>query len=74
MPITASPGNQINYQPQNIIAIQARGLIGNPRQQLTFQLLDDQLKGVDNLGQFWSVTIEIISQLLLSTVNLPLVP
>ena len=74
VPITAAPGSQINYQPQNVIAIQARGLIGNPRQQITFQLLDDQLRSVDNLGQFWSVTIEINSQLLLSTVNLPLVP
>ncbi len=74
IPITASPGSQINYQPQNVIEVSGRNLIGNSVQYVTFTLLDDQLRPVNTLGEYWSVTIHIHAKLLLSTTNLPLLP
>lgn len=74
IPITSAPGSQINYSPQNVISIEARNLIGKTIQQIRFQLLDDQLRPVNTLGEYWSVTLHIHSQLLLSTLTLPLIP
>jgi hypothetical protein len=72
--ITSPAGDQIVYDPQNVIPIEARNLIGKSIQQITFQLLDDQLRTVNTLGEFWSVTLQIKMQLLLSTAELPLLP
>lgn len=74
IPITSPPGSQINYSPQNVIAIEARNLIGKTIQQVRFELLDDQLRPVNTLNEFWSITLHIHSQLLLSTLTLPLIP
>jgi len=74
IPITAPPGSQINYSPQNVIAIEARNLIGKTIQQIRFELLDDQLRPVNTLSEYWSITLHIHSQLLLSTLTLPLIP
>lgn len=72
--ITSPPGDQIIYDPQNVISIDARNLIGKSVQQITFQLLDDQLRNVNTLGEIWTVTIQFKMQLLLSSLNLPLLP
>lgn len=74
IPITASPGSQINYSPQNVISIAARNLIGNTFQAVRMTLLDDQLRAVNTLGEYWSITLHIHMQYLLSTTNLPILP
>lgn len=74
IPITATPGSQINYSPQNVISISARNLIGNTMQSVTMTLLDDQLRSVNTLGEYWSITLHLHMQYLLSTVNLPILP
>lgn len=74
IPITSAPGSQINYSPQNVISVSARNLIGNTMQSCTFTLLDDRLRNVNTLGEYWSITLHIHMQLLLSDSNLPLLP
>jgi len=74
IPITAAPGSQINYSPQNVISVGARNLIGKTMQSVTFTLLDDKLRNVNTLGEYWSITLHIHMQLLLSDSNLPLLP
>ena len=74
IPITATPGSQINYSPQNVISINARTLSGNSFQSIRMSLLDDQLRPVNTLGEFWSITLHVHMQYLLSTVGLPILP
>lgn len=72
VPISAEPGTQIVYQPQVPIDVDARNLIGSSVQYITFDLLDDQLRPVNTLGESWSITMHIHYSILMTTERVPL--
>jgi hypothetical protein len=74
IPITAKPGSQINYNPTNPIAVDANNLPGNTLQFISFDLLDQDLRFVNTVGEYYSITLAIKYKLLLTTENLPMVP
>lgn len=59
VPITESPGSTINWQPFFPIPVNARGLIGNPRNTVIVRLLDQNGDDVDTLGESWNCQIQI---------------
>jgi hypothetical protein len=74
IPITAKPGSQINYSPTIPIAVDASNLPGTTLQFISFDLLDQDLRYVNTVGEYYSVTLSIKYKLLLTTENLPMVP
>jgi hypothetical protein len=58
VPIDKDPGSQISYSPQNVVWFDARDLIGNPRSNLQFRLLDQNLRPVIVVDPF-SFTLAI---------------
>ena len=74
VPITAKPGDQINYAPTIPIAVDANNLPGETLQFISFDLLDQDLRYVNTVGEDWSVTLSIKYKILLTTENLPMIP
>ena len=56
--MTAKPGSIINYEPFNPITCDAKSLIGNGKQTITFTLLDQLLRPVIVL-ETWQFSIVI---------------
>ena len=74
IPITAKPGSQINYAPNIPIPVDASNLPGTTLQFISFDLLDQDLRYVNTVGEDWSITLAIKFKILLTTENLPMVP
>lgn len=74
VPISAVPGSQINYSPTIPIPVDASNLPGVSLQSIRFDLLDQDLRYVNTVGEYYSVTIVIKYKLLLTDKNLPLIP
>jgi hypothetical protein len=74
IPITAPPGSQINYAPTIPIPVDASNLPGNSLQFISFDLLDQDLRYVNTVGEYYSVTLAIKYKILLTTENLPMIP
>ena len=72
VPITVQPGSQIVYQPQSPIDIDASSIIGRPIQSITFDLVDDQFRPVNTVGEYWSVILHIHYSVLMSTERVPI--
>ena len=67
VPIDVAPGQQIIYQPQSPIDVDAASIIGRPIQSISFDLLDDQFQPINTVGETWSVILHIHYSILLST-------
>lgn len=67
IPITSSPGAQINYQPNISITINAANIPESPIQFINFDLLDQDLRSVNTLGEYWSITVQIKYKIILRT-------
>lgn len=74
VPITATPGSQIVYQPANLVWSDASDLIGQIKQFITFRLTNQSLVPVDTVGEIWQFTLVIKWKLILSNESLPLKP
>ena len=74
IPITAAPGSQINYAPTIPIAVDASNLVGNALQFISFDLLDQELRFVNTVGEDWSITLAIKYKILLTIESLPMIP
>ena len=74
IPITAAPGSQINYAPTIPIAVDASDLPGTTLQFISFDLLDQELRYVNTVGEDWSITLAIKYKILLTIESLPMVP
>jgi len=74
VPITAAPGSQINYAPNIPIAVDASNVPGTTLQFISFDLLDQDLRYVNTVGEDWSITLAIKFKILLTTEDLPMVP
>ena len=74
VPISAKPGSQINYAPTIPIAVDASNLPGTTLQFISFDLLDQDLRYVNTVGDYWSITLAIKYKILLTIESLPLVP
>ena len=74
IPITAAPGSQINYAPTIPIAVDASNLPGTTLQFISFDLLDQELRYVNTVGEDWSITLAIKYKILLTIESLPMVP
>ena len=71
VPIDKPPGSQITYSPQNVIWFNARDLIGKRKINMTFSLLDQNLRPVAT-PDYWSLTLKIEWTIMLSTGTLPM--
>lgn len=67
-----SVGRNIAYQPPRPIVINLPELVGKPLSNLTFQLIDDQLRACPTLGEFFSFTLQVNYTLLMTTTDVPL--
>jgi hypothetical protein len=74
VPINVRPGSQINFAPAEPSFFDASELIGNPRQALSFELLDQSLRPTPTAGEFWSVTLILKYGVLLSSLPVPMRP
>jgi len=74
IPITASPGSQINYTPTIPIPVDASNLPGTTLQFISFDLLDQDLRYVNTVGEDWSITLAIKYKILLTIESLPMIP
>jgi len=57
VPITVSPGSQINYQPRNPIPIDASELVGQSKNAFTFSLLDQSLRPAPTAGELYNFVV-----------------
>jgi hypothetical protein len=71
IPTTNSVGRQIQYQPNRPIIVNMPELVGKPLRNLTFQLIDDQLRPCPTLGEFYSFTLQINYSILLTDKDVP---
>lgn len=74
IPITAKPGSQINYSPNIPIAVDAANMPGNVFQSISFDLLDQDLRYVNTVGEYYSITICIKYKILLTNQSVPMIP
>lgn len=74
VPITSSPGSLINYEPNNILWVNADELIGQKKLNFRFNLLDDSLRVAPTPGEIWSFTITIEYEMLMTKEHVPLMP
>ena len=72
IPIDQAPGSQINYQPQNPIAIDCRELIGASKLNFSFQLADQLLRPTPTAGELWSFVLTFRWSILLTKERVPL--
>jgi hypothetical protein len=73
VPITAPPGSQVTYSPQNVIWFDGRELIGQPKINMLFQLLDQDLRTITT-PDYWSFVLTISYDVLISSGTLALKP
>jgi hypothetical protein len=59
VPISASPGSLINYEPTNAPVCSANSLLGNTLQRVTSVLTNEKNELVDTNGESWTYTIEL---------------
>jgi hypothetical protein len=74
VPISVAPGSQINYSPQNVVWFDCGELIGSPKINMTFSLLDQDLRPTPTAGDSYSFVILIKYHILLAQGTLPLKP
>jgi hypothetical protein len=74
VPISVAPGSQINYQPYNVSWFDCRELIGNPKINMTFRLLNQALQPTPTSGDSYSFTLVVQYSLLISTGAIALKP
>lgn len=74
VPITATPGSIIVYQPNNLLWVDAAELIGANKAQLTFRVTNQNLVPIDTLTDKWSFTLMFKWSLLLTSESVPLNP
>ena len=73
VPISVALGSQIVYSPQNVVYFDATELIGQPKLNMQFSLLDQNLRPVIAVD-YYSFTVCIRFSILLSTGVLALRP
>lgn len=73
VPINVAPGSQIAYSPQNIVWFSGRELIGGNKINMSFSLLDQELRAAPAVDSY-SFTLLIEFTILLSTGALPMKP
>ncbi len=73
MPINVAPGSQISYSPQNVVWFDAKDLIGQPKTNLQFRLLDQNLRPVIVVDPF-SFTLTIKYSVFMGTGAIALKP
>jgi len=59
VPITASPGSQINFSPQNPLWFDGGDLIGHIKQQLSFTLRDQERRPAPTSGEYYDLVVAI---------------
>lgn len=74
IPVTVFPGSQISYLPSQPQWFDASELIGNPRQNMSFELLDQDLRPAPTNDDPWSVTVLLKWNVLLSSKPVPMRP
>ena len=74
IPITAAPGSQINYDPQNVTWVDATELIGMPKLNINFQLGNQDLQSTPTSGDDWSFILTVRYTLLMSDMKVPMKP
>jgi hypothetical protein len=57
VPINVKVGSLINYVPQIPLRVDCSDLIGNSKQSITFQLVDQQNRGVSTSGEDFSMAL-----------------
>lgn len=72
VPITAPPGSQIVYLPSQPQFFMADELIGNSKSFARFNLTDQSLRPSPTNGEYWTVTIILMWEVLLSNTPVPL--
>lgn len=74
VPIDVPPGSQVVFQPASPRWFDASELIGASRQVLKFFLLDQALRPVPTANEYWTVTVQLRWNILLSSKPVPLRP
>lgn len=59
IPITVEPGSTLHFTPFNPVRVNARGLIGNPRNVVRIRLYDQQGRTIDTRGEYFDMLIVI---------------
>ena len=59
VPITSNPGEQVNYQPPQVLWFQAEELIGRPRMNVRFSLVNQNLQATPTSGDSYSFVLQI---------------
>jgi hypothetical protein len=72
VPITVSPGSQINYQPRNPIPIDASELVGQSKNVFTFSLLDQSLRPAPTAGEMYNFVVIFRWSVLLTSEKIPM--
>jgi len=72
VPINATPGSQINYEPTNPIQIDCSELINQSKGVITFSLLDQSLRPAPTIGELWSFILVFKWGILLTNERLPM--
>ncbi len=72
IPISVGPGSQINYQPTNVIPVDASELIGQAKNVIRFELLDQSLRATPTAGEYFSFVIVFRWSILLTNEKVPL--
>jgi len=72
VPTNVEPGRQIVHEPQIPVEIDAADIIGRPIQSISFDLVDDQFRPVNTVGEYWSIILHIRYNVLMSTEKVPL--
>lgn len=73
IPISAVPGSQISFSPQNVVWFSASELIGQPKVNLQFSLLDQDLRPVIAVD-YYSFVLCLKYSVLLSSGSLTMKP
>ena len=67
-----SAGRLINYAPNITTRIDTNELIGKSTSNFSFQLLDDSLRASPTVGEYYSLTLRITYNILITTMDVPL--
>ena len=72
IPITETPGSQINYQPRNPIPVDASDLVGMGKNAFTFSLVDQNLRPTPTAGETWDFVLVLNYFILLTSDKVPM--
>jgi len=67
-----SAGRLINYAPNITTSIDTNELIGKSTSNFSFQLLDDSLRAAPTVGEFFSFTLRINYDILVTSLDVPM--